>query len=263
MVNIVNNLAIGNKKELFSIKNIIRGVAIVCVLCFILPNFSIIWRSYDANPVELTRGVSGLGYVGGITVSIGWGPGSQHEIGGAHPIALLCMLIPIAVFVVMCMKRVSDSALVLLSAFTVVDIIMWINMRSKVKALALRNDLYFEDTGVYVFNLFFMSVLLILILLVLILKKDLSMDIRQAFGKMPSMPQQATGNPVIVPLSAERCEKCGASLVKGSRFCSSCGTPVPENAPEKKSVFCPYCGKELPADSTFCLICGKKIKQSL
>ncbi len=61
------------------------------------------------------------------------------------------------------------------------------------------------------------------------------------------------------------CPNCGKQLSKDARFCSSCGTQLPEPAPapapveEKRPTVCPNCGSTLAADAMFCAICGTKV----
>lgn len=48
------------------------------------------------------------------------------------------------------------------------------------------------------------------------------------------------------------CEKCGAELIPGSKFCENCGNKV-----EEKTVsFCPECGAKLEGKYGFCPSCG-------
>ncbi|MBQ9481588.1 MAG: SPFH domain-containing protein [Clostridia bacterium] len=58
--------------------------------------------------------------------------------------------------------------------------------------------------------------------------------------------QQAAGGPV--------CQKCGAQVPAGAKFCPVCG--------EKLNVkrFCPECGNEVEAGAKFCPECGKKLQ---
>lgn len=48
------------------------------------------------------------------------------------------------------------------------------------------------------------------------------------------------------------CSKCAALLLPGARFCTACGTPIPE-----KKV-CSACGSPLIPPGVFCTVCGKK-----
>lgn len=83
------------------------------------------------------------------------------------------------------------------------------------------------------------------------------------------------------------CPKCHAQLEDGSKFCDSCGAPIPEQtaaltdpsdpagqlempdpvsqqqeAPTPSAAFCPYCGAMTVADSPFCPHCGKPLNST-
>ena len=47
-----------------------------------------------------------------------------------------------------------------------------------------------------------------------------------------------------------KCVNCGYELPDGSKFCTECGTPQPQNK------VCPKCKSELPLSAKFCLNCG-------
>lgn len=244
------------KAKIFSLKNVIRVFALLCFLLFFFPNFSIIWRSLDVNPIDLDSSVSGLDYVRGITVYIGWGPNSGHEISGSHPFAFICMLIPVVIFVIMCLRRVSNFHPMFVAILSGVDIIMWLYIRSKVEKLASRNDLFFESTGFFVVNLLLLIAILFIILSVLILKLDISTDFRHISRELSVVQKKAFENRHD---NTKRCVNCGSYLSPDSQFCSSCGTPVKTETVEERALVCSYCGTELSKDSLFCNKCGKKI----
>lgn len=65
------------------------------------------------------------------------------------------------------------------------------------------------------------------------------------------------------------CAQCGAPLEDGMRFCTNCGTPVPERPDPAQSVpprqdtaascipgICPHCGSRLNPGARFCTVCG-------
>ena len=49
-----------------------------------------------------------------------------------------------------------------------------------------------------------------------------------------------------------KCERCGASLEAGQRFCRKCGEPA-------TGVVCPSCEKKIRADDLFCPSCGSRV----
>lgn len=75
------------------------------------------------------------------------------------------------------------------------------------------------------------------------------MAMGNAMMNSTSQPQ-----PTQTPQNAgSACSKCGNALPTGAKFCSNCGTPVPQ----KK--FCTNCGTQLNAESKFCSNCGKAV----
>lgn len=62
------------------------------------------------------------------------------------------------------------------------------------------------------------------------------------------------------------CEKCGAKLQNGARFCNSCGYEVQNLKIEQtqkgiEMMACWKCGAIIESDSVFCEKCGAKIKK--
>lgn len=63
------------------------------------------------------------------------------------------------------------------------------------------------------------------------------------------------------------CPKCHAQLEDGSRFCDSCGAPIPEQAAAETislvNIFCPHCGKQASSENPFCPDCGKPLEEKI
>ena len=49
------------------------------------------------------------------------------------------------------------------------------------------------------------------------------------------------------------CPKCKATVKEGTKFCSTCGTEIPQH------TICPQCGKELKDNMKFCPNCGYEV----
>ena len=60
-----------------------------------------------------------------------------------------------------------------------------------------------------------------------------------------------------------QCPNCGLGAEPGMKFCTGCGSPILDNAPERPSptCACSACGKENPAGSKFCAFCGNAVPQ--
>ncbi len=61
------------------------------------------------------------------------------------------------------------------------------------------------------------------------------------------------GNNMTVAPSGNACIECNAALDEGAKFCSSCGTKQ-----EVKPVFCSNCGSKQAAGTKFCSNCGQE-----
>ena len=65
-----------------------------------------------------------------------------------------------------------------------------------------------------------------------------------------------------------RCPSCGAVMAKGARFCSNCGSrmpepaPEPEPAPDADAVYCPECGAMCKDEDEFCGVCGRNLREA-
>jgi len=62
----------------------------------------------------------------------------------------------------------------------------------------------------------------------------------------------------------QKCEKCGAEVMKGAAFCSSCGATLPKEVSTEviDTISCMSCGAILKKEMHFCTVCGKEIEKS-
>lgn len=64
----------------------------------------------------------------------------------------------------------------------------------------------------------------------------------------------------------QRCEKCGAEILRGVAFCSSCGTPMPKIQIQDHSEECTKClncGSIVKKKMNFCTSCGTPVTQTV
>lgn len=75
--------------------------------------------------------------------------------------------------------------------------------------------------------------------------------IAQGMAQQPQQQQQPqqSAKPKI------KCQKCGAELPEGSKFCKECGTKITKTG----SLACPKCGAEVSKGVKFCNECGAKM----
>lgn len=82
-----------------------------------------------------------------------------------------------------------------------------------------------------------------------------------------NIKKKATANNVTVtPIQAgyvvkEKCNQCGAEIIKGSAFCNECGSKVVAQTQNSNDVkFCISCGAKLSMNAGFCTECGNKVE---
>lgn len=76
-------------------------------------------------------------------------------------------------------------------------------------------------------------------------------------NSVSKMTNQAVGNVTkTVDKKTISCEKCGATIPEGSKFCIECGNKI--MAKTDKKVKCPNCGENVPPGK-FCINCGSSL----
>lgn len=233
------NTVVNEKKPILTVKNIMRALALLCIVFVFCPSFLVSCSGQDMN-VNVMTAVGGVSMYGETVVK-------------PHIIMLLCLLIPIAVLVLLFIKKFADKQTAgIILGCTAVDFIIWLIFRASVKKVAEENYCSFKTTGWYVINIIVMLLIIIFSLLVVIEKMKLDTDLAAAFAgkdvqetlnqmsatvsQMSSTVTKMAGNAVANvnnKVAKENaigfCAKCGAPIAYGCKFCTSCGTPVPES----------------------------------
>ena len=61
---------------------------------------------------------------------------------------------------------------------------------------------------------------------------------------------------------SRKCPNCGADVLNDTRFCTSCGKPIPRleaSSDTEEKKYCTTCGTQLAPDGAFCENCGTKV----
>lgn len=222
--------SVGSNKAGFSVKNVIRAISAICLVCVFCPSF-LVSCSGQTMKVNVFTAVGGVKMYG-------------EKVVKGHPVMLLCFLIPIAVCALTFIKKVSkDKAALIILVSSAVNFILWLSFRSNTKKIVAENLCEFKTTGWYVLNMI-AQVLLLLIALCLVFKRiDFESNLKEivtgagaknALSSISGAVSQAAGSVASgmakKPVDAiGYCSKCGAALEYGNKFCVTCGTPIPEN----------------------------------
>lgn len=227
------------KASLFTIKNILRVLSLLCIIFVFCPSF-LVSCSDQTVEVNVMTAVGGLSSYGTTVVD-------------PHPIMLICLLIPIAVLALMFIKKFTDNKTAMITAICgAVDIIVWFIFRSSVRKVAEEHYCEFKTTGWYVLNIIALLLTVLLSALVVLMKIQLDTDLiklfsgggtKEALGQMSATMSQMSsavsqlasnvstniGNKKQKEDAIGFCAKCGSPISYGCQFCTSCGTPVPES----------------------------------
>lgn len=233
------NNVIDEKKSLFTAKKIMRVLTLLCTVFVFCPSFLV---SCSGQNIE----VSAMTAVGGVSMY-------GEKVVESHPIMLVCLLLPITILVLLFLKKFSDKKTVgIILGCIAVDLIIWIIFRATVKKLAEENYCTFETTGWYVLNIIVMLLMIIISALVVLNRLEMDTDLfakvscagaqgtlnqmLAAVSKMPNVVTQMAGNVAANAKNKNQkenvigfCEKCGSAIVYGCKFCTTCGTAVPES----------------------------------
>lgn len=228
-----NNLTNGSqKKSMLTVKNILRVFSLLCIIFVFCPSFLVSCSGQNVN-VSVMTAVAGVSAYG-------------NQVVDPYPIMLVCLLIPIAVFVLLFVKKFTDNKIALtILVCTVVDFVIWLIFRSSVKKIAEDNYCTFKTTGWYVINIIVILIMILLSALVVMKKMQMDTDLLIAFsggGTQSAMNQMVSVVTQLADNVASNinnksqkenaigfCSKCGSPITYGHKFCTSCGTPVPDS----------------------------------
>lgn len=263
------------QKTVFNAKNIMRLLALACIIFVFCPTFLVSCSGQDIKVSVMTA-------VGGISAY-------GEKVIEPHPIMLICLALPVAILVLLFVKKFTEKVItVSVMMCGLADTIIWFVFRTAVKKVAEENGCTFKTTAWFVINIIVLLLIVGLSILVLIKKIELETDLmtKSVVTNMGTKKNQVE----IIGY----CEKCGGGIEDGFKFCTSCGTAVPEtmiaeaeekrleeeqikreeeNQADSKSKeserqenvenntnFCKKCEAKLEADAVFCVNCGAKIE---
>lgn len=260
------------KKSIFTVKNVLRSLALLCIIFVFCPAFLVSCSGQTIN-VSVMTAVGGLSMYGDSVVD-------------PQPVMLVCLLIPVVSLILLFRKKMADKKVAgIVMAINAINVIVWFIFKSAAQRLAADNLCTFKTTGVFAFNMIAMVLIVGLSLLVIANKLKLNTDLLNVITggeSQGALDRLATAVSRLAESASGRaaekadiicyCSNCGVPVVYGSEACSSCGTAVPESVlteaaeARKESApltfsteFCKECGDKLKPEAAFCEECGTKI----
>ncbi len=224
----------GAKKFKFSVKNIVRMLTLLCIVFVFCPSF-LVSCSEQTVEVNVMTAVEGVKMYG-------------EEMVEPQAHMWLCLLLPIAVMVLLFIKKLSERVTAgVIAACVAVDLVKWFDFKSKTKEIAESNGCTFETTGWYTLNLIVMF--LIVVFMIAVLAKLISMEtdlvafvksgeVKQTMSKISDAASKVAEDVSAAVKSEATSEMKPASEVKA--FCGNCGTKL-----DPEAVFCENCGTKV------------------
>lgn len=211
-----------NTQSIFIVKRMLKALSFFCILFVFMPSFLV---SCSSQTLE----VSVMTAVGGVEMS-------GQKVVDSHPIMLLCLIIPIAIIVLLFIKKYSDNLKAkVIAILGVIDLIIWFVFRATTKRIALENYCNFKTTGWYVMNIIFLFLIICLSGLIVFHILNMESDL---LVKLTGNNISKNLNDISNKLSAITDNKGG--IQNNGGFCAKCGRPIPINA-----EFCPNCGNQI------------------
>lgn len=220
------------KTSVCTAKNIMRVLSFLCMVFVFCPSFLVSCSSQEVN-VNVMTAVVGVSSYG-------------QTITKPHPIMLICLFIPIAILVLLFIKKLTDKKTAgIIAVCSAVDFVVWFIFRTAVKRTAEKNYCSFKTTGWFVINIISQLLIILFSVLIFIGKMKMEMDLIALFsggGVQETLNQISDTVTNLADTVASNvnnlkqkentigfCAKCGKPIVYGCKFCTSCGTPVPES----------------------------------
>lgn len=227
------------KKSVLTVKNVLRALTILGIIFVFCPSFLVSCSGEDVNVSVMTA-------VGGVKVY-------GERVVDPNPIMLICLVLPIVALVFLLIRKFNDrkTAGVILGC-TAADLIIWFIFRTAVKNYAEENYCTFKTTPWFVINVIVMIIVILISAIVVAGKLQMETDLiavvtgkgsQEALDQMSAAVSQMSGavtkmagkvvNNINNKPKKENiigyCAKCGSPIEYGCKFCTSCGTAVPES----------------------------------
>jgi hypothetical protein len=230
------NENIGGNKSVFTVKNAMRFLTLLCIIFVFCPSF-LVSCSNQTIDVSVITAVNGVEFYG-------------EQVVEPQLFMIVCLLIPAVLLTLLFIKKFSDvktSGIIL--GLIVVDLLIWIAFRHSVKKIAFENYSDVETTGWYVLNIISILIITGLSALVTFQKTEMGTDIgaffsgggtQKALDKISTAVNQMSNGITQMAENVNKrsakdediigyCAKCGSSIMYDFVFCTSCGTAVPES----------------------------------
>ncbi len=153
------------EKPLFTVKNILKILLLLCIIFVFCPAFLVSCSGQEMN-INVMTAVKGISAEG-------------QEVVPSHPSMLICLILPIAMLIILFIKNLLDKQIVLiLLAGSIIDFIIWLVFESSAKKIAEEYYCDFEVTIWFILNMIALVLIALLSLAVILNKIQLNIDLK-------------------------------------------------------------------------------------
>ena len=223
-----------NKQGAFTVKNVLRVLALLVLIFAFCPAFLVSCSGQEVG-VSTWTAVAGYGddYVG--------------QVVDPHPFMVVLYILPIVILAVLFVKRFAGKTVAeVILGCSVADFILWLIFRGEVKIIASENYANFKVTAWFVLDIIALILMIIFSLLVIanVLQMEANLatvfagtETKDALNQMSNAVSQfanSVSSSMKKPDQPKQeiigyCQKCGAPLPYGCKFCTNCGAEIPQS----------------------------------
>ena len=117
------NEMMNEKKAMFTVRNILRSLAMFCIICVFCPSFMVSCSGQNMD-VSVMTAVSGVSVYG-------------EKVVDSYPIMLICLVLPAVVLISLTIsKSTNRKAALIAMGCSGIDIIVWMILQRKITVLS-------------------------------------------------------------------------------------------------------------------------------
>ena len=157
----------GQLKLEITVKKILRVLSIMITIFYFCPTFlvSCSGQKVEISAWTVTKGISMYG----------------STVVKPHLIMLVCMLLPIAIFALLFLKKFTEKqTAAIICICSGIDLIIWIVFRATVKKYVEESYCSFKTTGWYVINVILLILIVGITVMILLGKINMDLDLKAA-----------------------------------------------------------------------------------
>ena len=203
-----------NKTVKLSVRRTLKLICFICMIIFFIPTFVVSCSSQEMK-------------ISASNVAEGIKSPSFGTIANAQPIVYILLLIPIAMLVMLYVKKYKDNQKLISKVFlalSVIDIVIWFVLRHGINSKAEEEGCIAKTTLTFKINIILW--IIVAILSWMLYKKKLLLSTELLSEEIVEKVKDSVKETAAIDENARKCPKCGAVVKADNQFCTSCGAKI-------------------------------------